>query len=158
MLADVTIHASPSENALAVPRPDTGGNCRITPESDSCAAWAKMCRAGRRLTPEHWVFAATGLKQGEEFGARDRIVGYECDGCEHTFVNGRPVPTTRDGTPENFLILALAPASWPAEEWQWLETWEGGRVGNACMGIAGNAGGRHGVYRGDHRLVARPTG
>lgn len=85
--------------------------------------------------PEHWVFAATGLKQGEEFGARDRIVGYECDGCEHTFVNGRPVPTTRDGTPENFLILALAPASWPAEEWQWLETWEGGRVGNACMGI-----------------------
>ena len=85
--------------------------------------------------PDHWVFAGTGLKQGQQFGARDRIVGYECDGCEHTYVNGIPVPTGRDGTPEGFLILALAPASWAPDEWQWYERWESGRIGNACMGI-----------------------
>ena len=85
--------------------------------------------------PDHWVFTGTGLKQGQQFGARDRIVGYECDGCEHTYVNGIPVPTGRDGTPKGFLILALAPASWAPDEWQWYERWESGRIGNACMGI-----------------------
>jgi len=85
--------------------------------------------------PDHWVFARTGMKQGAQFGAKDRIVGYECDGCDHTFVSGRPVPTRRDGTPEDFLILALAPASWAPDEWGWYERWESGRTGNACMGI-----------------------
>jgi hypothetical protein len=84
--------------------------------------------------PDHWVFAGTGLKQGTQFGAKDRIVGYGCDGCDHTFVSGRPVPTKRDGTPDDFLILALAPASWAPDEWQWYEGWENGRMGNACMG------------------------
>jgi hypothetical protein len=101
--------------------------------------------------PDHWVFAGTGLKQGEQFGAGHRIVGYECDGCEHTFVNGRPVPTNRDGTPEGFLILALAPASWAPDEWQWYERWENGRIGNACMGI-------HGVSAGGTVFTAATTG
>jgi hypothetical protein len=91
--------------------------------------------------PDHWVFAGTGLKQGEQFGAKDRIVGYECDGCDHRFVNGRPVPTRRDGTPEDFLILALAPASWAPSEWGWYERWESGREGNACMGMRRVPGG-----------------
>ena len=91
--------------------------------------------------PEHWVFARTGLRQGDQFGATDHIVGYECDGCEHSFVDGRPVPTTRDGTPESFEILALAPASWPADEWQWYERRGGDRAGNACMGIHSVPGG-----------------
>jgi len=101
--------------------------------------------------PDHWVFAGTGLKQGEQFGAGKRIVGYECDGCEHAFVNGRPVPTHRDGTPEGFLILALAPASWAPDEWQWYERWESGRIGNACMGI-------HGVSAGGTVFTAATTG
>lgn len=101
--------------------------------------------------PEHWVFAGTKLKLGDQFGARNSIVGYECDGCEHTFVNGRPVPTTRDGTPEGFLILALAPASWPPDEWQWYEKWENGRLGNACMGI-------HSVPEGGTVFTAATTG
>lgn len=100
--------------------------------------------------PDHWVFAGTGLKQGEQFGARHSIVGYECDGCEHTFVNGRPVPTGRDGTPEDFLILALAPASWAPDEWHWDERWESGRTGNACMGI-------HGVPAGGTVFTAATT-
>ena len=36
---------------------------------------------------------------------------------------------------KGFLILALAPASWAPDEWQWYEGWENGRAGNACMGI-----------------------
>ena len=100
--------------------------------------------------PDHWVFAGTGLKQGEQFGARYSIVGYECDGCEHTFVNGKPVPTGRDGTPEDFLILALAPASWAPDEWHWDERWESGRTGNACMGI-------HGVPAGGTVFTAATT-
>ena len=91
--------------------------------------------------PEHWVFAGTGLKRGEQFGARDSIVGYECDGCDYTFENGRPVPTGRDGTPKGLSILALTPASWPPDEWQWYEKWESGRKGNACMGIHRVTGG-----------------
>lgn len=105
--------------------------------------------------PEHWVFSGTGLEQGAQFGAKDRTVGYECDGCEHTFVIGRPVSTRRDGTPEGFLILALAlalaPASWPADEWQWYEKWESGRRGNACMGL-------HGVPAGGTVFTAATTG
>jgi hypothetical protein len=91
--------------------------------------------------PEHWAFSGTGLKLGEQFGTRDSIVGYECDGCDYTFENGKPVPTGRDGTAEGFSILALAPASWPPSEWQWYEKWESGRKGNACMGIHRVAGG-----------------
>ena len=28
----------------------------------------------------HWAFAGTGLRPGDSFGARERLVGYECDG------------------------------------------------------------------------------
>lgn len=62
--------------------------------------------------PEHWVFAGTGLGRGERFGAASGIAGYECDGCEFDMVDGRPIPTGRDGTPRGFEILAVAPARW----------------------------------------------
>lgn len=61
---------------------------------------------------DHWVFDQTGLKEGDTFGGEQTIVGYECDGCAFTEVNGRPVPTCKDGTPETFTILAQAPAVW----------------------------------------------
>jgi hypothetical protein len=61
--------------------------------------------------PEHWLFAGTGLEYGDLLGAEATIVGYECDGCDFTMVDGRPVPTGVGGTPLSFEILATAPAS-----------------------------------------------
>ena len=62
--------------------------------------------------PDHWILADTGLKRGDEIGSRAGIVGYECDGCEFDMVEGLPVPTGRDGTPEDFQILATGTARW----------------------------------------------
>jgi hypothetical protein len=39
------------------------------------------------------------------------IVGYECDGCAYTTRDGLPYPTGEDGTPGNFEILGMAPAT-----------------------------------------------
>ena len=61
--------------------------------------------------PEHWIFAGTGLQEGDLLGVRDKIVSYECDGCDLEWHAGRPVPTCRDGTPESFQVLATAPAA-----------------------------------------------
>ena len=52
--------------------------------------------------PDHWIFEGTKLKRDDEFGAKDTIVGYECDGCELEWKDGLPVPTHRDGTPDTF--------------------------------------------------------
>ena len=60
--------------------------------------------------PEHWLFEGTGLERGDLLGAKDKIVSYECDGCELELKDGLPVPTHRDGTPESFEVLATAPA------------------------------------------------
>jgi hypothetical protein len=61
--------------------------------------------------PDHWIFKETGLKRGDQLGKKSPIVGYECDGCLFTLVNGLPVPTHKDGTPESFEILGSAPAA-----------------------------------------------
>lgn len=84
--------------------------------------------------PEHWIFAGSGLKSGEEFGGKDTIVGYECDGCEIEWRDGLPFPTGRDGTPKNFEILGTAPAIWHPDDCEWYERWEKGRQGNAVLG------------------------
>jgi hypothetical protein len=60
--------------------------------------------------PDHWAFAGTNLKRSDPLGVKDKIVGYECDGCQFTLQDGLPVPTHKDGTPETFQILASAPA------------------------------------------------
>ena len=85
--------------------------------------------------PDHWIFAGTGLKQNDTFGAADTIVGYECDGCELDWQGGLPRPTHRDGTPESFSVLGTAPAQWHPDDCQWYEQWENGRKGNAVLGI-----------------------
>ena len=85
--------------------------------------------------PDHWVFEGAAVKEGDSFGGDHTIVGYECDGCEFEMVDGRPVPTHRDGTPRTFVILATAPASWPASDVEWYDRWEKGRIGAACLGI-----------------------
>jgi hypothetical protein len=85
--------------------------------------------------PEHWIFDGTSLAAGDTFGGDDTIVGYECDGCEFEVVNGRPVPTHRDGTPRSFEILGTQRANW-GDEWNWYDEWPpGGREGAAVLGV-----------------------
>ena len=85
--------------------------------------------------PDHWLFEGTGLKRDSEFGEKDTIVGYECDGCELEWKDGLPFATHRDGTPESFQVLATCPAKWHPGDCEWYEQWEKGRVGAACMGV-----------------------
>ena len=66
--------------------------------------------------PDHWIFAGTGLKEGDQLGAKDKIVGYECDGCLFTIEDGLPTPTHEDGTPKEFVILGSAPAGLSGEK------------------------------------------
>lgn len=60
--------------------------------------------------PEHWLFGGTDLRYGDLLGATHCVVGYECDGCEMTTVNGLPEATHTDGCPNGFAILGSAPA------------------------------------------------
>jgi len=61
--------------------------------------------------PDHWIFAGTGLQRGDLFGVKDKIVGYECDGCELEWRNGLPCPIHREGALKSFEVLATAPAA-----------------------------------------------
>ncbi len=90
--------------------------------------------------PDHWLFSGTNLKRGEEFGGKNTIVGYECDGCELTWKDGLPYPTHRDGTPKSFTVLATAPARWHPDDCEWYERWEKGRNGHAVLGVYQNNG------------------
>jgi mono/diheme cytochrome c family protein/glucose/arabinose dehydrogenase len=89
--------------------------------------------------PNHWVFEGTRLLEGMPFGGASTIVGYECDGCEFTMVDGRPVPTGNDGTPKNFTILATAPARWGEGDLGWYEPahelWKKNEHEHGTMGI-----------------------
>ena len=115
--------------------------------------------------PDHWIFAGTGLKQGDAFGGEHTIVGYECDGCEMTWKDGLPYPTNNDGTPETFEILGTAPAKWHPDDCQWYDQWENGREGNAVLGAytrggtvftAGTTDWAHGL-RGEDPVVQKIT-
>lgn len=66
--------------------------------------------------PDHWIFKGTGVKRGDLLGSQDKIVGYECDGCDMELRDGLPMPTYRDGTPETFEILGTAPAGLSASD------------------------------------------
>ena len=78
-------------------------------------------RIGKRVTngaggytvhrAEHWLFEGTGIGYGDVLGGSATVVGYECDGCDFTYRDGLPYPTGSDGTPEDFVILATAPAA-----------------------------------------------
>ncbi len=85
--------------------------------------------------PEHWLFEGTNLKRGEEFGGKDTIVGYECDGCEMKWVDGLPYPTHADGTPKTFTILATCPARWAPGDSYWYDRFPKDRVGAAVLGV-----------------------
>jgi hypothetical protein len=52
--------------------------------------------------PDHWIFANTGLRAGDVFGARERLVGYECDGA----------PAASDAT----VLASTSIAHWPVAD------------------------------------------
>lgn len=85
--------------------------------------------------PDHWLFAGTDLKEGDQFGGKDTIVGYECDGCELQWIDGKPYPTHRDGTPESFQVLATCPAKWAPDDSWWYDQFPKDRVGAAVLGV-----------------------
>ncbi len=113
--------------------------------------------------PEHWAFEGTDLSYGDALGQTDTICAYEVDGCELQLVNGRPVPTHRDGAPETLEVLASAPAHlWSQDEQpsryalepgdlesvaqamygdSWREHLEGSSYGHAVVGIFQTPGG-----------------
>jgi hypothetical protein len=115
--------------------------------------------------PDHWVFEKTGLKQKDEFGGKDTIVGYECDGCELITSGGLPVPTGKDGTPKEFVVLATCPARWHPDDAFWYERFEQNREGAAVLGVyvrggtvltCGSTDWAHGL-RGQDRMVEQIT-
>jgi hypothetical protein len=84
--------------------------------------------------PAHWALAGSGLQQGSVFGAKDTIVGYECDGCELVWRDGLPFPTFKDGTPKSFEVVATCPVSWHPDDAVFYDGWDLGRVGQAVLG------------------------
>ena len=58
----------------------------------------------------HWVYAGTGLRDGDEFGNDDDfpLIGYEVDGAAFRRKDGRAVVTGELGTPRDFTILGIA--------------------------------------------------
>lgn len=106
--------------------------------------------------PEHWVFAGCDFKLLDKFGRPHEIVGYECDGCDVRWVDGLPFPTTEDGTPRDFEVLALSPlvkieagiiTPGDASEWECLThddpkgvVYNLERRGRATLGIYANGG------------------
>jgi len=63
------------------------------------------------LDQSHWMFANTGLINGDIFGQAETIVGYEVDGVDFMLQGGVPVLTGNDGAPANYQILAYSPAA-----------------------------------------------
>jgi hypothetical protein len=104
-----TIEGSLPENAL------TGVSFRNGGERD----------LGDDLTPvgfrvqhhHHWLYAGTGLRDGDVFGdgAHEHLVGYECDGASFDRSALRRgdevVPDGGDGTPPSFVILGVGDVS-----------------------------------------------
>jgi hypothetical protein len=63
---------------------------------------------------DHWVYAGTGLRDGDVLGEQEHLVGYECDGAafdRSDLEAGRPVAASGDdGTPPAFLVLGVGDA------------------------------------------------
>ncbi|MFF5211937.1 N,N-dimethylformamidase beta subunit family domain-containing protein [Streptosporangium sp. NPDC000396] len=73
---------------------------------------------------DHWVFAGTGLTDGDKFGFG--AVGYETDAVHYEEIDGIPRATGKDGAPPSFVVLATADLS------HWRDYGQGGA---ATMGI-----------------------
>jgi hypothetical protein len=115
--------------------------------------------------PEHWVLAGTDLKRGGTFGAKDTIVGYECDGCELEWRDGLPFASAKDGTPATFEVLATCPVKWHPDDGAFYDGWSVDRIGNCTLGVytrggtvftTGSTDWAHGLQGGD-AVVERIT-
>ncbi|MET7463675.1 N,N-dimethylformamidase beta subunit family domain-containing protein [Nonomuraea sp. NPDC005501] len=73
---------------------------------------------------DHWVYAGTGLRDGDTFGRG--ALGYETDAADLEWQDGVPRATGRDGTPPSFVVLATADLS----HWR-----SHGKGGAATMGV-----------------------
>jgi hypothetical protein len=60
--------------------------------------------------PDHWAFAGTDVRYGDEIGADAKVVGYEVDGCALELTDGVLRPTGEDGAPATLQVLAVSPA------------------------------------------------
>lgn len=61
----------------------------------------------------HWIFAGTGLRDGDEFGGAQRLIGYECDGAP--LIGPRHAPRARrlaGAPPVHLLALARLGPNW----------------------------------------------
>jgi hypothetical protein len=82
----------------------------------------------------HWVFAGTGVEDGDVIGEGEALVGYECDGAAFTSgPGGVPVTTGEDCSPIDLDILATA----PVPDWEGAEA---GRLSTATMGVHARRG------------------
>ncbi len=99
---------------------------RLTKRPENQMTGLTFCRAGYArfagATPSsaggytvyrarHWALEGTGLSYGDQLGASSVIVGYEVDGCALRLQDGLPYPTGEDGTPANFEVIGMAPAT-----------------------------------------------
>lgn len=61
----------------------------------------------------HWIFAGTSLRNGDEFGGDERLVGYECDGAPLTGPRDAPRARRLAGAPPvHLLALARLHSGW----------------------------------------------
>ncbi len=61
---------------------------------------------------DHWLFAGTGLRYGDQLGSKHGAVGYETLGCRIQFDDYQlPIAAPLDGMPEDVEIVAFTPAS-----------------------------------------------
>ncbi len=78
----------------------------------------------------HWIYAGSGLSNGDTFGAGsgvdDTILGYETDATLIAAGSDPPAVDGSDGTPRNFIVLATADLT----DWG-----PGGQAGYATLGI-----------------------
>lgn len=71
----------------------------------------------RIYQPDHWLFDGLWSAGGRPERFPDvGCIGYECDGCDIEWDKGIPTASHRDGCPEDFQILALAPGRMPDYE------------------------------------------
>lgn len=61
---------------------------------------------------EHWMFAGTGLRYGDQLGADHGVVGYETVGCRLQFDEYQlPVAAGGPGMPDDVEVVAFTPSS-----------------------------------------------
>ena len=86
---------------------------------------------------EHWVFDGAGLRNGDTFGEEQKLVGYECDGLDVSWLDGIPAPSPDSGTPPNLEIMAFADCTdWADFDYRSLPPtkWTGPRLNDGALG------------------------